>query len=857
MLKIPAINFESDSSEEDEEIRVGPSPAKPDSLEDATTKVDINPLSVHTKDESATLSAFEKAQQLLALVQNVNFDEEEDEEEDEPLPAFQPAPEPVIDYGSSAFIESQRAISNDCWDINAWILFIEEAEAGRSGVVSVTDAYQRFVNQFPRASRYWRLFADHYIQKEEYQSAEELFRKCLTKCRSVGLWQSYLEMIKKKTIDRTSQYSDNYLKEKEAYKLAFEKALENIGQSLESNIIWRKYIDFIKNWPELTDLDKGRKLNALREVYRRAVCTPTDDLDQYWKEYEALEKKVGGDNQVLAEQVLTELQPKFAQAKIIARDRKKITSRIELDRIAVPPTLSMVDTQQLESWNKWLKYELTNPLNLPPESLHEMIILVYDQCISCMRLHPEIWISLAKYQQENTSIIAARSVYKEAIEIIPDVAILRLGLAELEENQGNLEVSRDVLRQAFLELPSAFTFATLQRFIRRVDGKAGARKCFSETLPLRRDGTLNYEVLMAHAQLELEVNQEPQTALRVIELARNSYVQCATDPAFIRLSARTLARLGDLQQLRWTFNTVLASKDMNAPTSISTSISTSTHSSSLNARDRYELCEEYLSSEFQLGLSDSIRLDELRTLRDRARTILEEQEKKSGGDSSSIQDRIGVFERPIELLERYCSLVPSLPKTDRGLKDRASNLGIHISSEYDMRGVGDDKRRLRGKKDETGSSGAGGVVGGDGAVTGPPLPPFLKDLMSRLPAHSGSFPDIDGAIEQLRRAVLPPKPAAEDFPVTTDQSSGTGTGVGSSARRSGGVDSDELVGTTATSGGGGGGKRSREEVEVLRPVSGIHYDEDDDVDAAYPFDNKGDIFRQRQRARLVRQSRDY
>ena len=281
-------------------------------------------------------------------------EDEVEEEEDEPLPFFEPTPDVSVERGSAEFAEAQRIISNDCWAVSAWMVFIEEVEAGRGGSITIVEAYQKLLAQFPRSGRFWRLLANYYIDKEEYAAAEDIFKKSLQKCRSVGLWQSYLTMMRKKTIQNYPVNSEHYQKERDILKSAFDKAIDNIGMSLESNIIWKEYLNFVKDWPENGDLDKGRKLKALRDIYQRAICTPIDDLESYWKGYETLENQAGAH---LAAQLLPEYLPKHQKAKQVQKDRCKYSSRIALDHMAVPPVYpySSSEKTRLELWNKWLR----------------------------------------------------------------------------------------------------------------------------------------------------------------------------------------------------------------------------------------------------------------------------------------------------------------------------------------------------------------------------------------------------------------------------------------------------------------------------------------------------------------------
>ena len=130
---------------------------------------------------------------------------------------------------------------------------------------------------------------------------------------------------------------------------------------------------------------------------------------------------------------------------------------------------------------------MTNPDNLSSEQHDSLMMLIFEQSLCCLLHHPEVWMTYAKFRQQTSGANEARVVYREAIEIIPDVVALRLALAELEEGEGSREASRNILRAAFEKIPCAFTFSALQRFVRRTEGMSAARKLFSTTLPTRMD----------------------------------------------------------------------------------------------------------------------------------------------------------------------------------------------------------------------------------------------------------------------------------------------------------------------------------------------------------------------------------
>lgn len=154
------------------------------------------------------------------------------------------------------------------------------------------------------------------------------------------------------------------------------------------------------------------------------------------------------------------------------------------------------------------RYEIENPGHLTPELHVANVRCLFERALCCHRHHAEVWMAYSRFELEqpqiteattaglpSDSLKQAKAVLKEGIKCNAQMSILRIALAELEEATGGVAAAREVLRQAFLETPNAFTFSVLQRHIRRVGGKTEARKFFSETMAARLDGVLNYEVL--------------------------------------------------------------------------------------------------------------------------------------------------------------------------------------------------------------------------------------------------------------------------------------------------------------------------------------------------------------------------
>ena len=63
---------------------------------------------------------------------------------------------------------------------------------------------------------------------------------------------------------------------------------------------------------------------------------------------------------------MPEFEGKCSHARAIYRERQRASARIDADRLAVPPCGALAELQQLGLWNKWVRYEMTNPDNLGP-----------------------------------------------------------------------------------------------------------------------------------------------------------------------------------------------------------------------------------------------------------------------------------------------------------------------------------------------------------------------------------------------------------------------------------------------------------------------------------------------------------
>jgi hypothetical protein len=189
--------LDGDSSEEDEVIS---------STSNNITSSKISSSSVEIEDKKSIIRQDQSKSMRSILLQQPE-DEEDEEDEDAPLLNSIQLIEEIVATEmteSTTAIQSEecsdalQAVESDCWDINSWILFIDEVEADRGGNLSVPEAYHRFLDKFPRAAKQWKALAEYHANHSEFGLAEEVYNKSLLKCRSVELWQSYVQMVQQK-----------------------------------------------------------------------------------------------------------------------------------------------------------------------------------------------------------------------------------------------------------------------------------------------------------------------------------------------------------------------------------------------------------------------------------------------------------------------------------------------------------------------------------------------------------------------------------------------------------------------------------------------------------------------------------
>ena len=323
-----------------------------------------------------------------------------------------------------------------------------------------------------------------------------------------------------------------------------------------------------------------------------------------------------------------------------------------------------------------------------------------------------------------------------------------------------------------MEMPSCFSFSLWQRLVRRLDGVLAARACFSEIYSRRNehvDGIddlakssgLGKEVYMAHALLELETNNEPEIALRVLRLAKERFpVSSSRDKFFIRLWMRLLIRLGKVLELREYFQTLIADSHNGALASFS-------------AREQLELFEEYLSFEILTGMTTFTQLTDLRSKRkELVRLAAAESHiaKTSStvavvGEKTDIVDVPGAKIGRPDLFEAASNIYSNIgenvttsrmPEQDCLAKERCI-LGGKMEALIRESNF-EDSMAKRVKKNEVDLKGRMNHFG---------VPSLIRTLLYKLPrtSNASATNTVDAFVDNILKCTLPPRPPDHKRPV--------------------------------------------------------------------------------------------
>lgn len=276
--------------------------------------------------------------------------QDEEDEEDEPLALRSSLALHSLNIISQEFIDAQTQLAANPWDLSAWMAFLDEVENGKGGSMTFPEAYEKFLERFPSASKFWLKLAFYYNSSSDFDRARDSLFRGTRECWDVDIWVEYLESLVNSfwLTSSSDQISGNL----DSIIFEFDSAIERLGYSIFSLRLWRANIQFLKALVAKYPSDTS-KTQLLRQKLNRAISIPLDGSDELWQEYISFENAQGDSDR---EYVIKEMETRFLHAKSILRDRKRVVSKITFDKIPTLPSNSRADLTQLRYWSNWLRF---------------------------------------------------------------------------------------------------------------------------------------------------------------------------------------------------------------------------------------------------------------------------------------------------------------------------------------------------------------------------------------------------------------------------------------------------------------------------------------------------------------------
>jgi tetratricopeptide (TPR) repeat protein len=487
---------------------------------------------------------------------------------------------------------AEAAIEADPLDVAAWDRRITEAM--REG--NPAPIFERVVEQFPCAARFWMAFAE-WSEAQDTPQALAVYSRCLNQIPSLELWSAYLLCCKR------------FVSLEETFR-AYQRCIDLLGTDANAGAIWAEYFALLKKAYNLAQKKKdpeaevsGKLLaedaspieaarrtmktsamlrhraevsaaidvsdeeflrvaealpidvNKLRTAFQRGTVTAHSALDKLWVGYEQFEKSLG--NPALAQKLLGEYMPRYIKAKAAYKDFQNLTTGIETLAVAVPVTLHNAKQQgkNLDKWRSLLHFERSNPMHVPREELKARVSLVYQQSSLSCAYHAEVWYDFSSWLDLCGQKEKATACLQQAIErFLPQDLTLRLlvahrhELTEVPPSAASLQAADDTYQKLLDDMPKPCPLSLINylAFVRRQRGVHDFRDAFLEATMSSPHCT--WEVYAFAAMTEYHVVGSTDAAAKVFRLGLERYGD--HEPSLLAAYVNFLAGANDLKSAR-------------------------------------------------------------------------------------------------------------------------------------------------------------------------------------------------------------------------------------------------------------------------------------------------------------------
>ncbi|XP_060947044.1 pre-mRNA-processing factor 39 [Limanda limanda] len=394
----------------------------------------------------------------------------------EPTEETPVAPEPPL---PSEFEKLFKGCEENPEDFNGWVYLLQYVEQ-ENDLESVRKSFDLFFLRYPYCYGYWKKYADIEKKHDNVQVAEEVYRRGLQAIPlSVDLWLHYLAYIKENS-DPTVPETEGHIR------ATYEQSVLAAGTDFRSDRLWESFI----SWET-----EQEKLANVTAVYDRILAIPTQLYSQHFQSFKdhvqnnnpkhflsekefiemrlelsksSLSSMVGGDGETpAAEEELppgtddladpakrvTEIENMRhkvieVRQEVFNHNEHEVSKRWAFEEGIKRPYFHVkaLEKTQLNNWKEYLDFEIEN-------GAPERVVVLFERCLVACALYEEFWTKYAKYV-ESYSTECVRHVYKKACNIhLAKKPAIHLLWAAFEEQQGNVEEARDILKSLEVAVP--------------------------------------------------------------------------------------------------------------------------------------------------------------------------------------------------------------------------------------------------------------------------------------------------------------------------------------------------------------------------------------------------------------------
>ncbi len=448
-------------------------------------------------------------------------------------------------------------LSIDKYDLDTWLHLITVVRE-KDKQEEIQSVYDQFLEIFTTNSDQWIGYIEYELSQNEFQKVEQLFAKCLLVVYDVKLWQHYIGYVR-----RVNNITTGGEKARGIITRAFEFAIDRIGIDEESGLIWGDYIEFIRSWKPISGWEDQQKMDLLRKTYRSAVCIPLNNLELLWQGYNLFENNI---NKSTARKFISEKSAAYMAARSGFKELTNLFKQFNRHKSPRLPSWTSSEIQSQKAWKKWIKWELTNPLELnDPKEVQKRVIYAYQQALSSNRFVPEMWYDATQYTFSIENKELGMKFITDGIAANPTSYALTFYVAEVYEQQGNTEAVRTAYsslitqlkkKLAALELADeaekteteyrkelsvniTLVYVFYMRAIKRSEGLDAARKIFGEA---RKNEFITYHIYVQSALMEYHTDNKSHVSFKVFDFGMRRFSE---NTEYIQEYMKFLILIGD------------------------------------------------------------------------------------------------------------------------------------------------------------------------------------------------------------------------------------------------------------------------------------------------------------------------